>query len=77
MFEAGNGEVTSVQKIRRPVPVEDYLKPQRRFAHLFKKGSDPSVIARVQAMADRNIRRYNLIDEESLDEFVKYEGDDQ
>ncbi|WP_394263506.1 thiamine pyrophosphate-dependent enzyme [Trueperella sp.] len=77
VFEAENGEVTSVQKIRRPVPVEDYLKPQRRFAHLFKKGSDPSVIARVQAMADRNIRRYNLIDEESLDEFVKYEGDDQ
>ena len=28
----------AVSKIRRPVPVEDYLRPQRRFAHLFKKG---------------------------------------
>lgn len=69
VFEAEYGEVTSVAKIRRPVPVTEYLKLQRRFAHLFKKGADPSVIERLQAGADRNIRRYNLIDEEALDEF--------
>lgn len=76
VFEAEHGEVSSVMKIRRPVPVVEYLKLQRRFAHLFKKGADPTVIERLQAMADRNIRRYNLIDEESLDEFVKYEGNE-
>lgn len=69
VFEAEYGEVTSVAKIRRPVPVTEYLKLQRRFAHLFKKDADPTVIERLQAGADRSIRRYNLIDEEALDEF--------
>ncbi len=36
MFEARDGEVSGVSKIRRQVPVEDYLRPQRRFAHLFE-----------------------------------------
>ena len=36
VFEAEHGEVTAVTKIRRRVPVEDYLRPQRRFAHLFE-----------------------------------------
>lgn len=76
VYEAEYGEITSVSKIRRPAPVEDYLRLQRRFAHLFKKGADPEVIRRIQEMADRNIRRYDLIDDESLDEFVKYEGDE-
>ena len=35
VFEAEHGEVTGVSKIRRPVPVEEYLKLQRRYAHLF------------------------------------------
>ncbi|MCI5825442.1 MAG: thiamine pyrophosphate-dependent enzyme [Arcanobacterium sp.] len=77
VFEAEYGEVTSVMKIRRPVKVEEYLKLQRRFAHLFKKGADPSVIERIQAIADKNIRRYNLIDEENLDEFVLYKGEEK
>ncbi|MDY5273539.1 MAG: thiamine pyrophosphate-dependent enzyme [Arcanobacterium sp.] len=77
VFEAEYGDVTSVMKIRRPVKVVEYLKLQRRFAHLFKKGADPSVVDRIQAIADRNIRRYNLIDEESLDEFVLYKGEEK
>lgn len=75
VFEAEYGEVTSVTKLRRPVPVEEYLRPQRRYAHLFKGGGDPETIALLQKLADRNIRRYNLIDEDSLDEFEKYEGE--
>lgn len=71
VYEAEHGEVTSVMKIRRPAPVEEYLRPQRRFAHLFKKGADPSVIERIQARADRNIQRYNLIDDDMLDLLVK------
>ena len=35
VFEAEDGEVVGVSKIRRPVPVEEYLKLQRRYAHLF------------------------------------------
>jgi len=62
VFEAEHGEVSSVSKIRRKLPVEDYLKPQRRFAHLFGKPPRTDVIARIQQIADRNIRRYGLVD---------------
>ena len=37
VFEARDGEVTEVSKIRRQVPVEEYLRPQTRFAHLFSR----------------------------------------
>ncbi|WP_297571853.1 thiamine pyrophosphate-dependent enzyme [uncultured Actinomyces sp.] len=77
VYEAEYGEVTSVMKLRRPTPVEEYLKPQRRFAHLFKKGGDQEAIRRIQAGADRNIRRYNLVDDEDYDlateRFVEFE----
>ncbi len=63
VFEAERGEVTGVLRIRRKTPVEEYLKPQRRFAHLFAPTPRPDVIARIQAIADRNIRRYGLLDE--------------
>ena len=62
IFEAEHGRVTGVRKIRRPKPVTDYLKLQRRFAHLFKQGDDPR-IARLQAMCDANIEEYGLLDE--------------
>jgi len=62
VFEAERGEVTGVSKIRHQVPVEDYLKPQKRFAHLFGATPDVQTIARLQAIADRNIRRYGLLD---------------
>jgi pyruvate ferredoxin oxidoreductase beta subunit len=60
VFEAENGEVSAVSKIRRRLPVSEYLKPQRRFAHLFSPRPNTEVIARIQAIADRNIRRYGL-----------------
>ena len=53
-----------VSKIRRQVPVEEYLRLQRRFAHLFGDPPRTDVIARIQARADRNIRRFGLLDEE-------------
>ncbi len=65
VFEAEHGEVTAVTKIRRPVPVEDYLKPQKRFAHLFGTPGQPGMLAHIQADADRNIRRFKLLDEEA------------
>ena len=36
VFEAEHGEVVDVSKIRRQVPVEEYLQPQTRYAHLFE-----------------------------------------
>jgi pyruvate ferredoxin oxidoreductase beta subunit len=62
VFEAAHGEVTSVSRIRRQQPVEAYLRPQKRFAHLFGDPPKQEVIDRLQALADRNIRRYGLLE---------------
>lgn len=73
VFEAEHGEVTSVSKIRRQVPVEDYLRLQTRYRHLFGSsepgGSEgrPDIVERIQRIADANIRRLGLLDE-TLDE---------
>jgi pyruvate ferredoxin oxidoreductase beta subunit len=61
VFEAEDGEVTSVSKIRRPVPVEEYLKLQKRYAHLFGDPPETEVIAKIQEKADRNIRNFGLL----------------
>jgi pyruvate ferredoxin oxidoreductase beta subunit len=67
LFEAENGVVTASTKIRKQTPVNDYLLPQRRFAHLFKKGQPvDGRVARLQEMANENIRRYNLLREEEV-----------
>lgn len=63
VYEAEYGEVTNVSPIRQKTPVEEYLRPQRRFAHLFGKSPKVDVIARFQEMADRNIRKFGLIAE--------------
>jgi len=67
LFEAEYGEITASNKVRRQVPVSEYLKLQRRFAHLFKKGpegeEDTVSLDRLQQMADANIARFNLIDD--------------
>ncbi|MDO4937437.1 MAG: thiamine pyrophosphate-dependent enzyme [Sutterellaceae bacterium] len=64
VFEAEYGEVTQVLPIRRKQPVENYLKLQKRFAHLFGKKGSPETLLRLQAMADRNIEKYGLMDED-------------
>jgi len=61
LFEAEYGELSGSTKIRSKVPVEDYLRLQKRFAHLFGKEQDTERLARIQATADRNIARFNLI----------------
>ena len=62
VFEAEDGVVTNATLIRRRVPVQDYLARQRRYAHLFGSHPRPDVVERIQAMADRNIERYGLLD---------------
>ncbi|HET9974473.1 MAG TPA: thiamine pyrophosphate-dependent enzyme, partial [Streptosporangiaceae bacterium] len=61
VFEAEAGQVTSSTPIRRQVPVTDYLRLQARYAHLFRPAENTEVIGRIQAAADRNIRRFGLM----------------
>ena len=65
VFEAELGEVVRATPIRRPEPVEEYLRLQTRYAHLFDADGNPSrpdVLAALQAIADRNIARYRLLE---------------
>jgi pyruvate ferredoxin oxidoreductase beta subunit len=63
VLEAESGEIVSVSKIRRQVPVEEYLKPQKRYAHLFGDPPRADVVEALQALADKNIRRFDLLEE--------------
>lgn len=63
LFEAVDGEVTGRGLIRRRVPVDDYLRLQGRFAHLFKDERGRERLAQIQAIADRNIKRFGLVGE--------------
>jgi pyruvate ferredoxin oxidoreductase beta subunit len=46
---------------REKTPVEEYLKPQARFRHLFAGNGAAEQIAQIQAIADENIERYGLL----------------
>ncbi|MGO8886050.1 MAG: thiamine pyrophosphate-dependent enzyme [Streptosporangiaceae bacterium] len=63
VFEAENGELTGVTPIRRRVPVTEYLRIQKRYAHLFRPAERTETIAAIQAIADRNISRFGLLDD--------------
>jgi pyruvate ferredoxin oxidoreductase beta subunit len=61
LFEAQDGEVTASTPIRHKVPVTEYLKIQKRYAHLFGNPPDLARIALIQQIADRNIAEYGLL----------------
>ncbi|MFH0818550.1 MAG: thiamine pyrophosphate-dependent enzyme [Patescibacteria group bacterium] len=62
VFEAEYGKITNSMKVpKQKISVEDYLKPQKRFAHLFKDEKGQKIIAEIQAWADKNKEKYNLI----------------
>jgi len=61
LVEWENGEVVRVRKIK-PIPVEEYLKPQRRFRHLFRSEEGKVQIAKIQELAQANIEKYGLAD---------------
>ncbi|MGE0109791.1 MAG: thiamine pyrophosphate-dependent enzyme [Bdellovibrionales bacterium] len=67
LFEAENGVVTGTTKIKDHVPVEEYFKLQKRFAHLFKGGKQNAAkLAQLQAIADANIKTYDLLADEEI-----------
>ncbi len=59
LLEAEHGDVVSVTKIRHRVPVDEYLKLQRRFAHVFKH---PEQLEHIRDVAEANIARYGLLE---------------
>jgi len=65
VFEATGGQLESVSPIRQRVPVQEYLRLQSRYAHLFGSDAGAATIARLQEIADRNIERFGLLAEET------------
>lgn len=65
LFEAEHGKITDRTAIRSLKPVQDYLRLQKRFAHLFGPGADPHGIACIQEIANQNIEEFGLIPEVS------------
>jgi pyruvate ferredoxin oxidoreductase beta subunit len=63
LFEAEHGVVTSCRKIRRRVPVAEYLKLQKRFAHLSTGRAERVELDAIEAIAEQNIREYDLLAE--------------
>ena len=61
LFEARHGKITSRTPIRRKVPVTEYLKLQKRFAHLFAGRGEDARVALIQQVADRNIEEFGLL----------------
>jgi pyruvate ferredoxin oxidoreductase beta subunit len=59
MYEIVDGELTNVMKVRKKQPVEEYLKLQKRFAHLFKMPGGDAQIKIIQDYANHNLKSYN------------------
>ena len=60
LYEVENGELRAL-KIPKKMPVEEYLKEQVRFRHLFGKDDRSKEIAEIQSIADQNIEKFGLI----------------
>lgn len=56
-----DGELQDVQKITNKISVEEYLKSQKRYRHLFKSKKAVKAIKDLQQIADKNINKYGLI----------------
>lgn len=60
LLEWEDGKLVSARKMGKKKPVDEYLRLQGRFAHLFQPGGEAE-IAKIQAIADANIQRYGLM----------------
>ncbi|KKR06535.1 MAG: Pyruvate ferredoxin oxidoreductase beta subunit [Parcubacteria group bacterium GW2011_GWC2_39_14] len=61
VVEYVNGQLVSAAKTPNPRPkVQEYLSLQGRYKHLFKPEENKEEIARIQALADANVKKYNL-----------------
>lgn len=61
LLEYIDGQLVNKLKLgEKAVKVEDYLKPQGRFKHLFHDEQGQAQIANIQKLADQNIAKYQL-----------------
>lgn len=61
VVEYVNGQLKEVIKTPAQRPkVEEYLKPQGRFKHLFRDDLGKEQIKHIQRIADENVKKYNL-----------------
>lgn len=58
LYEIVNGELRVTIKVEKRKPVEEYLKLQGRFRHLFEKPEGKTIIQEIQAIADENAKKY-------------------
>ena len=62
IFEAEYGKITKVMSCPKNRPaVEEYLKLQKRFKHLFKSESGQVEIKKIQKIADENIKNIKIL----------------
>ncbi len=60
LVEYENGELVRVKKVKERKPVEEYLKQQKRFRHLFKHPKGHEVVEELQKIADGNALKFGL-----------------
>jgi len=60
LLEICNGSLSKVHKISKRIPVEDYLRIQGRFRHLFEPRREQGELNRLQGLADEKIKTYGL-----------------
>lgn len=60
LFEMEDGEITNVKKVRDRKPVEEFLKLQKRFKHLFEKEGGEKIVQEIQKSADENAEQLGL-----------------
>jgi len=64
LFEMEKGKVVNVHKIKKKITVENYLKNQKRFRHLFNDIACQTAVVELQSVADANIATYGLTKKE-------------
>lgn len=61
IFEMEHGKITNVRKIKKKIPVMDFLKTQKRFKHLTDKNKAKDELFQIQSKADLNINKFGLM----------------
>jgi len=60
IIEYVDGKLVNKMKINKQAPIEDFLKTQRRFKHLFKPGAEAE-LKKWQKICDDNIAEFELM----------------
>lgn len=61
LYEYVDGKLAGVKKIHKKRPVEDYLKAQGRYRHIFRQVDGAEIIKKIQEIADENAERFGLL----------------